>query len=39
MNLKITVQSVGDADTLARKTANALAGMGNYANLGTSDRT
>ena len=39
MNLKITVQSVGDADTLARKAANTLAGMGNYANLGTSDRT
>jgi len=32
--LKDTVKSVGDADTLARKAANTLTSMGEYAQLG-----
>ena len=32
--LKDTVKSVNDADTLARKAANTLTAMGDYAHLG-----
>ena len=32
--LKDTVKSVGDADTLARKAANTLGAVGDYAHLG-----